>query len=260
VTGCVLVLVRRDAPAPGPPPRALVRGLATVPPPSCRQPPIVAGVALACASIVAHALCARRLARAFFARPPFDSGGVSGRCRRGAPCNLSRVVLVRSGQCARFSSRPLAAAGRRPGPVPLSTHPFSSTRALLVAAAAASAATAGFLECGLWRQRRPGGVWAGGSGAFSLGTLCGGGFRQGWPPAATAGGRRQVSGGRHPADSRCRVAFERRLPARFPSVPCAGGRNLCGRWLRAVLAAGSLCRWPSGAADTLQMGGRRCPL
>ena len=40
-------------PAPGPPPRALVRGLATVPPPACRPPPIVAGVALACASLVA---------------------------------------------------------------------------------------------------------------------------------------------------------------------------------------------------------------
>jgi len=253
----VLVLVRQDAPAPGPPPRALVRGLATVPPPAYRQPPIVAGVALACVSFVAHALCARRLARAFFARPPFGSGGVRGRCRRGSPCNLSRVVLVRAGQCARFSSRPLAGNGRRPGPVPPSTPPLSSTRPLLVAAAAASAATAGFLECGVRRQRRPGGVWAGCSRAFCFGTLCGGGCRQGWPPAATAGGRRQVSGGRQPADCRCWVAFDRQLPALFPSVPCAGGRNLCGRWLRALLAAGSHCRRPS---DTLQKGGRRCPL
>ena len=92
-------------PTPGPPPRALVPGLATVSTPACRPPPIFAGVALACATLVA--LCARRLARAFFARPPFGSGGVSGLCRRGAPCNLLRVVLVRSGQCAPFSSRPL---------------------------------------------------------------------------------------------------------------------------------------------------------
>ena len=143
VTGCLLVLVRRDAPAPGPPPRALVRGLATVHSPAFRQPESAADVALACASFLAHALCAHLLARDFFARPPFGSCGLSGRCRQGTPCNLSWVVLVRPGKCARFSSRPRAANGRRPVPVPPSTHPYSSTRPLLVAAAAASRPTTG---------------------------------------------------------------------------------------------------------------------